>query len=63
MIRDFAARVARELDAQAETIRTQILGGSPQDFAQYRHAAGQLRGLEIALQTLTDLAKKAEDDE
>lgn len=63
MIRSFAAHVAREIEARAETIRSQILGGNPQDFAQYRHAAGQLRGLEIALQTLTDLAKKAEDNE
>lgn len=63
MIRDFAARAAREIDEHAAALRAEILRGAYKDLSEYKHAAGQLRGLEFALQTITDLAQKAETDD
>lgn len=52
--------IAGELNRQIASYATSCSGGSAKDFAEYKYLCGLIRGLGIAIESITDLAQKME---
>ena len=55
--------LAEKLEDERIRILESLGDGHAQDFAQYQHSAGILRGLMVAQSHIADLAKHMEDDD
>ena len=55
--------LAEKLEDERIRILDSLGDGNAQNFAQYQHGAGILRGLMIAQNHIADLAKNMEDDD
>jgi hypothetical protein len=57
--------IIKELEERREYIAKAMIEGSAKDYSEYRGMCGEIRGLSLAHQTVTDLVRKMEqnDDE
>jgi hypothetical protein len=57
--------IIKEIEERREYIAKAMIEGSAKDYSEYRGMCGEIRGLSIAHQTITDLVRKMEqnDDE
>lgn len=62
MIHDFAAFVVKDLQQNIDDYTAQMVGGV-KTWEDYRHLAGLIRGLRLAQDRITDLAKRGEPDD
>ena len=57
--------IIKELEERREYIAKAMIEGAAKDYSEYRGMCGEIRGLSLAHQTVTDLVRKMEqnDDE
>ena len=57
--------IIKEIEERREYIAKAMVEGSAKDYSEYRSMCGEIRGLSLAYQTVTDLVRKLEqnDDE
>lgn len=57
--------IIKEIEERREYIAKAMIEGSAKDYSEYRGMCGEIRGLSLAHQTVTDLVRKMEqnDDE
>lgn len=57
--------IIKEIEERREYIAKAMVEGSAKDYSEYRSMCGEIRGLSLAHQTVTDLVRKLEqnDDE
>lgn len=57
--------IIKDLEERREYIAKAMIEGSAKDYSEYRSMCGEIRGLSLAHQTVTDLVRKMEqnDDE
>jgi len=57
--------IVKEIEERREYIAKAMMEGSAKDYSEYRGMCGEIRGLSLAHQTVTDLVRKMEqnDDE
>lgn len=57
--------IIKEIEERREYIAKAMIEGSAKDYSEYRSMCGEIRGLSLAHQTITDLVRKMEqnDDE
>lgn len=57
--------IIKDIEERREYIAKAMIEGSAKDYSEYRSMCGEIRGLSIAHQTITDLVRKMEqnDDE
>lgn len=55
--------IAKEIDKLRSSQQTFLLGGSANDFAEYRHICGVIRGLNHAEQIVNDLVQRLENSD
>jgi len=57
--------ILKEIEERREYIAKALIEGSAKEYSEYRSMCGEIRGLSLAHQTVTDLLRKLEksDDE
>ena len=57
--------ILKEIEERREYVANALIGGSAKEYSEYRSMCGEIRGLSLAHQTVTDLVRKLEkeDDE
>jgi hypothetical protein len=57
--------ILKEIEERREYIAKALIEGSAKEYSEYRSMCGEIRGLSLAHQTVTDLVRKLEksDDE
>lgn len=55
--------VQRNIDEQLTLLTRALTDGSAKDYAEYRAMCGEIRGLSLAHNFITDLVRKMERDE
>jgi len=57
--------IIKDFEERREYIAKAMIEGSAKDYSEYRSMCGEIRGLSLAHQTVTDLVRKMEqnDDE
>lgn len=55
--------ILKELEERREYIAKAMIEGSARDYSEYRGMCGEIRGLSLAHQTVTDLVHKMENDD
>jgi hypothetical protein len=52
--------VLKELDERRDGIAQALMSGSAKDYSEYRSMCGEIRGLSVAHNFITDLVRKLE---
>ena len=52
--------VIKELDERRDGIAQALMSGSAKDYSEYRSMCGEIRGLSVAHNFITDLVRKLE---
>ena len=52
--------VIKELDERRDGIAQALMSGSAKDYSEYRSMCGEIRGLSVAHNFITDLVRKME---
>jgi hypothetical protein len=57
--------ILKEIEERREYVAKALIEGSAKEYSEYRSMCGEIRGLSLAHQTVTDLVRKLEqsDDE
>jgi hypothetical protein len=55
--------ILKELEERREYIAKAMIEGSAKDYSEYRSMCGEIRGLSLAHQTVTDLVQKLEKED
>jgi hypothetical protein len=57
--------ILKEIKERREYVAKALIEGSAKEYSEYRSMCGEIRGLSLAHQTVTDLVRKLEkeDDE
>jgi hypothetical protein len=57
--------ILKEIEERREYVAKALIEGSAKEYSEYRSMCGEIRGLSLAHQTVTDLLRKLEksDDE
>lgn len=63
MINDFVSALHRKIKEEVNLKTDQIAGGSCRNYEDYQKLCGEIRGLLLAGEHLTDLAKKVSQDD
>jgi hypothetical protein len=54
--------ILKELEERREYVAKALIEGSAKEYSEYRSMCGEIRGLSIAHQTVTDLVRKIEKE-
>ena len=54
--------ILKDIEERREYIAKAMVQGSAKDYSEYRSMCGEIRGLSLAHQTVTDLVQKLEND-
>jgi len=60
---DILDYLREKVDEEIRVISDDLAKGNARDHAEYRHAVGVIRGLNIAHDLMTDLSKRLEDND
>lgn len=63
MITDFVLALKKILQEEINNYSGDLARGQPTTYDEYKRLVGKIQGLELAMQYVTDLAKKATDDD
>jgi len=55
--------IIKEIEERREYIAKALIEGSAREYSEYRSMCGEIRGLSLAHQTVTDLVQKLEKDD
>jgi hypothetical protein len=57
--------ILKDIEERREYVAKALIEGSAKEYSEYRSMCGEIRGLSLAHQTVTDLVRKLEkeDDE
>lgn len=55
--------ILKEIEERREYIAKALIEGSAKEYSEYRSMCGEIRGLSLAHQTVTDLVQKLEKDD
>ena len=55
--------IVSKYELEQEKVTAFLADGNAKTYEQYRELCGQLRGLDIAITVISDLAKSLEDDD
>jgi hypothetical protein len=55
--------ILKEIEERREYIAKALIEGSAKEYSEYRSMCGEIKGLSIAHQTITDLADKIHRDD
>lgn len=55
--------ILKEIEERREYIAKALIEGSAKDYSEYRGMCGEIRGLSVAHQTVTDLVQKLENND
>jgi len=55
--------VVKELTARKRSLEEALAAGAAKDIAEYRYMVGEIRGLSLAIGTITDLAANLRDND
>ena len=55
--------ILKEIEERREYIAKALIEGSAKEYSEYRSMCGEIRGLSLAHQTVTDLLRKIEKDD
>jgi hypothetical protein len=55
--------ILKEIEERREYVAKALIEGSAKEYSEYRSMCGEIRGLSLAHQTVTDLVRKLEKDD
>jgi len=55
--------ILKEIEERREYVAKALIEGSAEEYSEYRSMCGEIRGLSLAHQTVTDLVRKLEKDD
>jgi hypothetical protein len=55
--------ILKEIEERREYVAKALIEGSAKEYSEYRSMCGEIRGLSLAHQTVTDLVRKLEKEE
>jgi hypothetical protein len=55
--------ILKEIEERREYVAKALIEGSAKEYSEYRSMCGEIRGLSLAHQTVTDLVQKLEKDD
>jgi hypothetical protein len=55
--------ILKEIEERREYVAKALIEGSAKEYSEYRSMCGEIRGLSLAHQTVTDLLRKIEKDD
>jgi hypothetical protein len=55
--------ILKEIEERREYVAKALIEGSAKEYSEYRSMCGEIRGLSLAHQTVTDLLRKLEKDD
>lgn len=55
--------VLKEIDQRRDTIAQALMSGSAKDYPEYRGMCGEIRGLSVTHNFITDLVRKMETND
>lgn len=55
--------ILKEIEERREYIAKALIEGSAKEYSEYRSMCGEIRGLSVAHQTVTDLVQKLETND
>lgn len=55
--------ILKDIEERREYIAKALIEGSAKEYSEYRSMCGEIRGLSVAHQTVTDLVQKLENND
>lgn len=63
MIHEFCRVLKLQLEEEINNYTGDLARGQPQTYDEYKRMVGRIQGLQLAIDRMTDLAKRAEHDD